>query len=792
MTISYLKAFFGLFLATLPCLLLGQVTVINGTGGTIDHTITTNYFPLTASGLSNTTEVQGLCMDITHPDLSALSISLVAPDGTSVLLTENQVSGSIFDNTCFARFSNIDISTDTSPYSGFHQPLGNINDVNNGQSMNGVWQLAISFTSTISTTGTVDHWEIGFQEMGAPACDPTVPTFSNVDYVGDADPKHLLDVYVPNGITSSVPAVLYIHGDDWDSGSKGSAMTLCEDLFCVNEYVIVDINYRLSSDSLFPAQIYDVKTAIRFIKENAATYQIDTCKIGLLGTAAGGHLASLAATSMGQKSLEGLHLGSTSVTSDVHAVCDFYGATDFTEMDAYFNPSCATPVLHEMANSPESLLLGCTLGTNCNEILVQSANPITYVNGNEPPFYIHHGTLDCVIPQHQSDILNDTLLLFGADVQYDIYPNGAHGNFIDATVIDNMETFFINKLSTNSICNYSTECQTNLYIPVIPGSNTFSADINLSSDAVIQSNDQVIYHAGTEICLNSNFEVIQGADFLAEIQDCGTSTVNPMLELPAGETTLSIQQVIDGVTENRPVYVRAPTNIVVGQQYPLLFYFHGSGGNANAYFNNGSLNTIIDTEGVIGIYPQGFNNVWNLGPENSNADDLAFIDLVMTELMNYTNIDFTRVYGIGSSNGGAMINQLAKNRSYFNAIAPVVSQQNVNQGALTAPRVISVYQVNGDNDGLIPVNGGNSAVGQTFMSAQASAENYANQFNCDATPTNYVLDNWGGFPTDSYFYENCDNGNVVSYHIVQGGTHGLTNGADTGFTQRMWDFLKQF
>ncbi len=480
-----------------------QFTRIQGNTGIIDPNVAINYFDLNASGLDCNHIADGTCMDINHPDLASLSIALIAPDGTSVLLTENQVSGTVFDNTCFNLGSPADISTASSPYTAFYQPLESISAVNNGQDLNGTWQLAISFTNAVTSTGTLDFFEMGFFSTGTDPC--TEPP------------------------TSTCPSVLEVN--------------------------------------------------------------------------------------------------STS------------------------------------------------------------------------------------------------------------------------------------------------------------GASLFNAADSIYSDAIITSTENVIFQAGTAICLNDGFEVQVNGEFLAEIQGCGSA-------VPAGESSFTIAQTIDGVVEDRPVYLRAPATIDPNVQYPLLFYFHGSGGNASQYYNNGSLNTIIENENVIGVYPQGFNNVWNLGPESSNADELEFIDLIFAELANYTNIDFTKVYGIGSSNGAAVLNEFGRQRAYFNAIAPIVSQLNVNQALVTPPRAIAVYQVNGDMDGLIPVDGGSSAVGQTFLSAQASAEDWAAEFSCDVTP-NYVSDTWGSDAVDSYFYNNCTSGLVVSYHIVIGGTHGL-GGGDPNFTQRIWDFLKLY
>lgn len=265
------------------------------------------------------------------------------------------------------------------------------------------------------------------------------PTFSDVDYVGDGNPKHLLDVYIPKGLTKSSKTVVYIHGGAWAKGSKEGTMGHCRELFNAN-YIIVGINYRLSQDSIFPAQIYDCKTAIRFLKMHASSYLIDTCNIGVTGTSAGGHLVALLGTSNGEKNLEGLHLGSTEATSNVHAVADFYGPTNFLEMDGYIPVSCQNPQIHNAPKSRESNLLGCWI-KECPE-KVAMANPFTYINGNEPPFSIHHGDSDCTVACHQSVLLQDALVANGQDSELTIYPGAGHGGFFNDKVAASMLHFF--------------------------------------------------------------------------------------------------------------------------------------------------------------------------------------------------------------------------------------------------------------------------------------------------------------------------------------------------------------
>jgi acetyl esterase/lipase len=240
--------------------------------------------------------------------------------------------------------------------------------------------------------------------------------------------RHLLDVYIPSGIDKPAKTVVYIHGGGWRKNSKKAAMRVCAELYKAG-YVIVAADYRLSPDSVFPAQIYDCKTAIRFAKQNAAKYFIDTCNIGVVGHSAGGHLAALTGTSQGEKGLEGLHLGSTCASSDVQAVVDLYGPADLLNIE----DSAQTPDVGQLKfgrlDTVITQLLGCHR-TICPDKALK-ASPITYVNGNEPPFLILHGKEDLTVPAWQSQILHNKLVYHNQDSELKIVPNAGHGAFKD-------------------------------------------------------------------------------------------------------------------------------------------------------------------------------------------------------------------------------------------------------------------------------------------------------------------------------------------------------------------------
>ena len=156
--------------------------------------------------------------------------------------------------------------------------------------------------------------------------------------------------------------------------------------------------------------------------------------------------------------------------------------------------------------------------------------------------------------------------------------------------------------------------------------------------------------------------------------------------------SIDILQNIEGQNYLRNVIIQTPNNIEEERAYPIVFAFHGRGGNNVSWINK--LNFFTITGEFIGVYPQGFLESWNLGTEPSKADDIEFVNLIIDELQNYDNLDFERIYAIGTSNGAGMVNKLALETNHFKAISPVVSQliESLQFSETTQPT--SVFQIN--------------------------------------------------------------------------------------------------
>jgi len=249
----------------------------------------------------------------------------------------------------------------------------------------------------------------------------------------------------------------------------------------------------------------------------------------------------------------------------------------------------------------------------------------------------------------------------------------------------------------------------------------------------------------------------------------------------------TVNQLVAGQTIQREYWVRYPETQNQAS-YPVVFFFHGAGGQGLNMLNP-PLENLIDSEEFIGVFPSGYNNRWNVSGE-SDADDVEFFQLMLNSFNDQPLIDQAKVFAIGRSNGAGMSNKLAKETSLLNGISPIVSQQLEPLSMLEAPASVSVFQVNGDADTTIPIEGGYiNWIGSTFLSAQASAENWAANFNCSITP-NADTQLWGNLTVQAYTFSGCDENREVRYHVVEGATHSMNLGGGFNLYGEIWSFFK--
>jgi acetyl esterase/lipase len=277
------------------------------------------------------------------------------------------------------------------------------------------------------------------------ATGPSVPfpagtrVLKDLAYVEDGHERQKLDLYLP-ATGTHWPLVVSIHGGAFRMGSKDGEPTRTAGAFVAKGFAVAAINYRLSQHAIWPAQIEDGKTAVRWLRANAARYGYDPARVASYGGSAGGHLAAMLGTTGDVKALDvGANLGQP---SRVQAVVDFFGPTDFLQMDAHrLN---AEAMVHDTPDSPESQLVGGAIRDNPDR--VARANPITYVTADDPPFLIVHGDADLLVPHHQSVLLDAALRKAGVRVQLVTIEGGLHGGDTEAKGFDQALAFLTAEL----------------------------------------------------------------------------------------------------------------------------------------------------------------------------------------------------------------------------------------------------------------------------------------------------------------------------------------------------------
>jgi acetyl esterase/lipase len=227
----------------------------------------------------------------------------------------------------------------------------------------------------------------------------------------------LLDIHRPaERAGEPAPCVIYVHGGGWNSGSREDSPNY---LLAESGFVTISIDYRLTDIAAFPAQIHDVKSAIRWVRANAGELGIHPDRIGIWGHSAGGHLALLAAVTADDPALEG-EVGITGVSSAVRAV--IAGCTR-TEMmiDWYAAEGRAFP---EPVDESLSALFGGP--RHEQEDVAQWASPFWHLRLGLPPTLMMHGTEDETVPISQARAFVSRSRAMGNEIQMMELPGVAH------------------------------------------------------------------------------------------------------------------------------------------------------------------------------------------------------------------------------------------------------------------------------------------------------------------------------------------------------------------------------
>ncbi|MCP5061845.1 MAG: alpha/beta hydrolase [Ignavibacteriae bacterium] len=227
-----------------------------------------------------------------------------------------------------------------------------------------------------------------------------VKEYKDIVYTTIDSTELKLDIYHSKNITDSAPLLIFIHGGGWKKGDKHDYLRYLVD-FARKGYITATVQYRFVDKVKYPAQILDIKAAIKWLKNNNEEYFIDLEHVAVIGGSAGGHLALMA--------------GYTSDVSEfneeddpldlykVQAVVDLYGPADLTTEYAREHSTIKGFIGKSYAEVPD---------------LYSEASPITYITNDDPPTLIFQGTLDDLVPFSQSDSLKSKLDKVGVPAEY--------------------------------------------------------------------------------------------------------------------------------------------------------------------------------------------------------------------------------------------------------------------------------------------------------------------------------------------------------------------------------------
>lgn len=240
---------------------------------------------------------------------------------------------------------------------------------------------------------------------------PTTPQdikeLKNIEYKNINGKSLQLDLYKPVNLKNPAPLLVFIHGGSWKSGKRSDYLVYLID-FAKRGFVTATVSYRLLKDGPYPYCVEDIRDAVAWFFRNSEQYGYDTTRIALIGGSAGAHLASLI----------GYGWKSTNVASDfanekhkIKALVDIYGPVDLTTEYARNHSLVSDLIGKTYEESPQ---------------LYAEASPVSYLDKNDPPTLILHGTSDRLVPISQSDNLKSALDSLGVPCVYYRVPLWPH------------------------------------------------------------------------------------------------------------------------------------------------------------------------------------------------------------------------------------------------------------------------------------------------------------------------------------------------------------------------------
>ena len=242
-----------------------------------------------------------------------------------------------------------------------------------------------------------------------------MPTHRDLEFAKAGEHRLLLDLYLPK--EKGAQLLVWIHGGAWRRGSKNS-MPL--GALLKEGFAIASVDYRLTPVAKFPANVHDIKAAIRWLRAHAGKFGYDAQKVAIAGASAGGHLVALVGVSNGHPKLEGTIGAHGDQSSDVDVIVSFYGASNLTTILKQSTPhglSVRVPALE--------LLLGGH--PDKHPEIAKLASPVFHVDAKDPPLLLIHGDQDPQMPINQSLELLGRYLGKKRKVGFEVIFGGRHG-----------------------------------------------------------------------------------------------------------------------------------------------------------------------------------------------------------------------------------------------------------------------------------------------------------------------------------------------------------------------------
>ena len=249
----------------------------------------------------------------------------------------------------------------------------------------------------------------------------------------------------------------------------------------------------------------------------------------------------------------------------------------------------------------------------------------------------------------------------------------------------------------------------------------------------------------------------------------------------------------DGMNREYILYV--PNSYDGTSSIPLLLNFHGFGGSASQFMQEADMRSLAEADTFILVYPQGScldgSSHWNPcptgGDNKSTADDVGFVEAMISEISSQYNLDMERIYAAGYSNGGMMAYGLANYKSDLIAAVASVSGTMLNcTGPTSHP--MPVVHLHGTSDAVVSYNGSND-----WNSVQSTLDYWTSFNNTISTPT-INTDNTGGMTIEHYSFEQGDNSVSVEHYKYIGGDHVWFNETyqDQNASELVWNFMSKY